>query len=135
MTTRSKKHRAAITQLLVLLLIALGTPACSKDPAKAKKEYFDSGSKYFSGNKYREAVIQFRNAVAVDPRYAEAHYQLGLCYSKLSQFPQAYQEFVKTTDLNTGHLDAHLKQGGLLLMSGKFNESKAKAELVLQKDS
>src|SRR5207247_8376615 len=80
MTTRLKKSRASIVVLAGIVLVVLGIPACSKDPAKAKKEYFESGLKYFNGNKFREAVIQFKNVVAVDPSYAAARYQLGLCY-------------------------------------------------------
>ncbi|MBM3804969.1 MAG: tetratricopeptide repeat protein [Acidimicrobiia bacterium] len=134
MTSQYARFSASVCQVLLLVLIAFGTPACSKDPAKAKKEYFESGVKYFNENKFREAVIQFKNAIAIDGRYAEAHYQLGICYSKLGQIPLAYREFVKTTDLDAGHVGAQLRQGALLLAQRKFDEAKAKAELILKSD-
>ncbi len=41
---------------------------------------------------YREAEIQFENAIQVDTRFPDAHYRLAQVAMKLEQWPTAYQE-------------------------------------------
>ena len=47
---------------------------CSRDPNVRKQKYFDSGGKYFAEGKYREAAIQYSNAIQIDPRFAPVSY-------------------------------------------------------------
>src|SRR6185437_4736907 len=53
---------------------------CKRDPQVAKQKYFDRGSSYFQSGKYREAAIEFQNAIQMDPRFEAAHYQLAQCF-------------------------------------------------------
>src|SRR6476659_9661957 len=62
----------------ILLAILLGLAACSRDPQVVKKRYYESGNKYFEKGRYKEASIQYRNALKRDPRYGPAHYKLAL---------------------------------------------------------
>jgi Tfp pilus assembly protein PilF len=81
--------------LLVCSLIATTATlftGCSRDPEVRKQKYFESGSRYFDKGKYREAAIQYSNALQVDSRFAQAHYQLGQTYLKLHDWNRAFQE-------------------------------------------
>jgi Tfp pilus assembly protein PilF len=78
--------------LLVLGLTSLFLAGCSRDPNIRKQKYYESGQRYFAKGKYREAVIQFSNAVQVDPRFGDAHYKLAQTYLKLQEWPRAWQE-------------------------------------------
>src|ERR1035438_7899017 len=60
------------------LIAALAFVSCGRDPNVAKKHYLDSGNKYFDKGRYKEASIQYRNAIKIDPRYGLAHYKLAL---------------------------------------------------------
>jgi len=51
--------------------------ACSHDPNVRKQKYLESGQRYYDKGAYREAEIQFQNAIQVDARFAEAHYRLA----------------------------------------------------------
>src|ERR1700689_5333301 len=75
-------HPAAVRLLACLLLTAFFS-GCPHDPNVRKQKYFDSGEKYFAEGKYHEAAIQFLNAPQIDPRFAQAHYELGQTYLKL----------------------------------------------------
>src|ERR1051326_8001319 len=77
-------------QHLILTLIVIFSSACSRDPNLRKQKYFQSGRNYFEKGKYREASIEFVNAIKIDPRYAEAHHQLAETYLKLQQPQSAY---------------------------------------------
>ena len=63
---------------VALALVALAFVSCSRDPNVTKKRYVDSGDKYFAKERYKEAAIQYRNAIKIDPRYGMAYYKLAL---------------------------------------------------------
>ena len=65
------------------LLAFLG--ACNTDPHARAVRYVENGNKFYDREKYKEASIMYRRAVAAnaDPRYGEAWYRLGLTFLKL----------------------------------------------------
>ncbi|PYX23189.1 MAG: hypothetical protein DMG87_06265, partial [Acidobacteria bacterium] len=84
---------------LILALMAIVFSGCSRDPNVRKQKYFESGQRYFEKGKYREAAIQYSNAVQVDPRFTDAHYKLAQTYLKLQEWTRAYQELSRTIEL------------------------------------
>ncbi len=48
--------------------------------------------KYMEQQKYDSAIIQFRKAIQIDPKYAEAHYQLAEADLKLQHNQEAFRE-------------------------------------------
>src|SRR5581483_416100 len=101
--------RLLTVRTFLLLILAAGfLVGCSRDPNVRKQKYLESGERYFKKGKYREAAIQFGNAVQVDPRFAEAHYRLAQAQMKLQNWYPAFQELDRTVQLNPQHLDAVL---------------------------
>jgi cellulose synthase operon protein C len=98
---------------VVCLLVTLA--ACTRDPHVRKQKYFDSGSKYFSQGMYREAVIQYSNALQIDSRYVEAHYQLSRTYLRLGNNARAYQELSRAVELDPSDYRAHADLANLLV--------------------
>jgi tetratricopeptide (TPR) repeat protein len=109
-------NRAITNRLLLFccLLAALCT-SCSRDPNVRKQKYFDSGEKYFAQGKYREAVIQYSNAILIDPRFAQAHFQLSQTYLKLGDTVRAFQELNRTAELAPDNYRAHTDIANLLV--------------------
>ena len=109
-------NRAITIRLLLFccLLAALCT-SCSRDPNVRKQKYFDSGEKYFAQGKYREAVIQYSNAVLIDPRFAQAHFQLSQTYLKLGDTSRAFQELSRSVELTPDNYRAHTDIANLLV--------------------
>jgi hypothetical protein len=68
--------------LIGFVVTALFT-GCTRDPNVRKHKFLESGNRYRDQGKLREAAIQYANAVQVDTRFAEAHFQLGETYFKL----------------------------------------------------
>src|ERR1700675_2122936 len=115
----------------VCVLAALFTD-CSRDPNVRKQKYLESGQRYFDKGQYREAAIQFENAIQVDPRFADAHYKLALTAVKLQQWPSAYQELSTTIQLQPDQYAAHLDLANLLILSRQFGDAKEHLDLVAQ---
>jgi len=107
-------HSSFVRCALIVGLSALVLAACSRDPNVRKQRYFESGQKYFAQGKYREAAIQFQNAIQVDSRFAAAHYQLAKTYLQLRDDGHAYLETQRTLDLEPDNYQAHADMANML---------------------
>jgi tetratricopeptide (TPR) repeat protein len=125
--------QAALLVVISAILLTF-TLACSRDPNVRKQKYLESGKRYVEKQKYREAVIQFSNALQVDPRFADAHYQLAQAYFKLGAFQSAYAELMRTVELQPNNMAAQVDLGNLLLGARQLDEADKRARLVLDKD-
>jgi tetratricopeptide (TPR) repeat protein len=105
---------SAVRLLIVCSMIACLFTGCTRDPNVRKQKYFDSGQKYFAEGKYREAVIQYSNAVQIDDRFAQAHLQLALAYLKLGD-GRAWRELYRTLELDPDNTRAHTDLANLLV--------------------
>src|SRR5271165_3951456 len=134
----------SITTVLVAALLIVAT-GCKANPEKAKKKYLESGLSYADKKQYDAAVIQFRKALQVDPKYAEAHYQLAEAYLRLAsqahsqterdQFlGQAFQELNQTVTLDPKNLKATVELGNLFLAGKIYKKAEEQARKVLQED-
>ena len=80
-------------QFLALLGISLFlgfTVGCHRDPNVQKQKYLESGKRYAKEGKYKEAGIQFANALKVDHNFADAHYELAKTYLKTNSMQRAF---------------------------------------------
>jgi tetratricopeptide (TPR) repeat protein len=127
---RGSRFKYAVAAVCVLAALLTG---CSRDPNVRKQKYLESGQRYYDKGQYREAEIQFENAIQVDSRFADAHYKLALAATKLQQWPTAYQELLTTVQIQPEHYAAHLDMANLLISSGHFNEAKEQLDLLTQK--
>src|SRR5437899_32872 len=120
--------------LILGLTVSLLT-GCSRDPNVRKQKYFESGQRYLEKEKYREAAIQFGNAVQVDSRFAEAHYQLAQTYLKLQDPMYAYQELTRTLELQPENYKAQIDISNMFILGHDLNQAKEHIDLLLQKDA
>ena len=122
-------------RVLLLSLVAVPLLAgCSRDPKVRRQKFFESGNAYFDRGKYREAAIEYLNAVQTDKTYAEAHYRLAQCYLHQEIWGNAYQELMTTVDLRPDNQKAQLDLGNLLLSARDFEKAQKRAEGVLGQD-
>jgi tetratricopeptide (TPR) repeat protein len=105
----------AIRLVLVAFLVPALLTGCNRDPNVRKQKFLESGNRYRDKGKLREAAIQYSNAVQVDPRFAEAHFQLGETYLKLKDGNRAFTELSRTVDLAPENYAAHAELANLLL--------------------
>jgi len=100
---------------LVCLLATALLSGCSRDPTVRRQKYFESGQRYFAESKYAEAVIQYSNAIRIDPRFAQAHYELAQAYLRLGDNNHAYPELTRTVELAPDNYRAHTDLANLLV--------------------
>ena len=92
----------------------------------------ESGAKYFSNSKYQEAIIQFKNAIQIDPKFAAAHYELARAYLAARNSQAAYREFNQTIGLDPSNQDAKLNVARLLLQIRQYPEAEKITRTVIQ---
>jgi len=130
---------------IVLLAVLVPLAACSRDPEAKKRSYLASGDRYVEQKKDREAVVEYKNAIQVDPRFGEARYKLGNTYERLGDRQNAFREFVRAADLLPDRGDVQIKAGQYHLLAGmsfeepqakqaEFDRAKLVAETLLKKD-
>jgi len=125
---RVAHHRRAS---VVALLLAAHV-ACAGDPNERKQRFLRSGDAYFAQNRYAEAVIEYRNAVQIDPRFAEARVKLAEAHARLGDAAGALQEYVRAADLRPDDAELQLTAGTYLLAARRPSEALARADAALR---
>ncbi len=118
--------------ILILTLIATTFTGCSRDPNVRKQKYLHSGQRYFEKGKYREAAIEFTNAIKIDPGFAEAHYQLAQTYLKVQEQGRAYQELNRTLELQPENYSARSEMAELLIAHHNLQLAQTQVDWLLQ---
>jgi tetratricopeptide (TPR) repeat protein len=114
------------------LLIFLA--GCSRDPAIGRQKYIQSGIRYMEKDKVQEAVIQFQNAIKLDPRSSEAFYQLGKAHLANRDSVGAYAVLRQAAELDPNRLDVHAALGEIFVQRHMFTQAEKEASLMIGKD-
>src|ERR1700735_2899196 len=106
-----KRRKIQFTLTMAFLGPLVLLSSCGRDPQKAKAKYLASGQSYMKDGKYGDAVIEFRNALRLDPRFVDAYYQLAQADLAQNDWNAAYTSLEKAIDLDPRRLDARLALG------------------------
>ncbi len=106
-----KPRRLVIGLCFVAVLGFLA--GCSSEASK--RRLLETGNKYHSSAKYKEASIIYRKLIQKDPLYGEAYYRLGLNELKLGRYADAVRALRRASDLQPDNDDAHTQLGNLYL--------------------
>ena len=122
--------RFFISLLLLIFLVAQG--CASKEEQQEK--HWQKAKQYIEKSQFREAALELKNVVKLDPSNDAAYYELGDVYMHLKQGHDAFQAFSRAASVNPENLQAQLRLGQLLLMGNQPAEAEEKAKIVLAKE-
>lgn len=117
----------------VVLMLSI-TAGCSKDPAVVRQQYFESATRLMAEKKYDDAIVELRNALKADAKFGEARLKLAEAYAETGDTRRAVQEYIRAADLLPNSVDAQLKAGSIMLLAGRFEEARSRAEKALAVD-
>ncbi len=83
-------HRLFLLAVAALLLLACG------DDESRLADFLSRGDAYFEQEQIKEAIIEYRNAIQVDPNNGAAHYALAKAYLRARNLKEAYWELHET---------------------------------------
>ena len=100
MTVRKNKAYLFLCIALIAVLL-LGLAGCSKE-AKTER-HWKKGESYFTENRLKEAIIEYKNVIKLKPDHAQAYYKLGLSYLRMGMIRDAYGAILKSVELDRQH--------------------------------
>jgi tetratricopeptide (TPR) repeat protein len=118
-------RRLLIVSILVALCLGITTYIYLGESPEVKRDrYFQKGQEYIVQSKLSEALIMFKNALKVDPTFAEAHYQIGLVLLQKRDFQQALAEFGRAIDRKPEMTKARYQIGTLYALGQDIPRAK-----------
>ena len=82
----------------------------------------------------RRAFKRHMEASTLNPRDADAHYQLGLIHHHRRQYPEAIARFEKAVAIDPSEIDAHYQLGRIAREQGRHADSIRHLEQVVARD-
>ncbi len=125
-------------RLLLLLVTIAGLASCQSDPAATRDHYYMSGQEYLQLGKYREASIQFQNALQVDDDHLPTLLALAESREKLKDYPGAVASLGRVIESDPRNVRARLWLGRRYYLAGGhvdpglFRKAQKAAEKVLE---
>ena len=119
----------------IVLLIALTLlPIACSSPEVQKRRHFERGNQYAAEKRDEFAVIEYANAVRLDPKFGEARLKLAETYERMNNLRGAFPEFIRAADALPDNRDAQIKATQILLLGRRFEDAKARATTLLTKN-
>jgi len=97
--------------------------SCSSTPAELTAKHAKRGDEYAKKEKYKEAVIEYKNAVKAGPKDAALRFKLAKAALEARDFPTAFQELQKTVELDPNNYEAKRRLGEIYVAAGKTDEA------------
>jgi hypothetical protein len=82
----------------------------------------------------RQSYKRHLHAATLNPRDAEAHYQLGLLHQHRRELEEAKSRFSKAVEIDPREIDAHYQLGRLAREEGRFEDAIRHFEEVVRQD-
>src|SRR5215468_3406644 len=94
--------------LVLALAILCSVSACRRGDSNSKEQYLARGEAYAAERKYREAIIEYLNAIRIDAKFGAAHARLADAYFRNDQSRLALREYEEAADLLSTDIAAQL---------------------------
>ena len=104
MKNRECRRKSYVLPLFLSLLAAVFVLGACTTPEKAKANHVARGQALLKDKKFQEAVLEFRSALQIDDKLAEAHWGLANAYEGLQRYQEAFEEMRATASLDPNHL-------------------------------
>lgn len=118
------------TALFVVALLVLSPLVGCRDA----KTLSARGDRFMTEKKYREASLEYRNALQKDPMLGDVRMKLAEAYYAIGDYPNALRECQRAADLLPDDTGAQIRTGKLLLLAGQYDEAKSRARKALDKN-
>src|SRR2546427_6238640 len=111
-----------VLPLFIVIAAALLSAACTT-PEKAKAQHVARGQALLKDKKFQQASLEFRAALQIDEKLADAHWGLANAYEGLQRYQEAFEEMRETAELDANNLDVRVRLGNYYLAGGKQSPS------------
>jgi tetratricopeptide (TPR) repeat protein len=113
---------------------ALVLSACQGDEEKFA-EHMSRGGEYTAERDWPAAIIEFKNALQLEPNNGKAHYELAKVYLANSMAREGFWELRETVRLDPENYDAKVQLAQLLVVAGDPDEAMTHADAAVALDA
>lgn len=90
--------------------------------------FHHQGKQFYEQEQWEQALSNYQKAIALDPSYAQAHYELGIVYEELQQFDKAKIEYLLAVRQDNSadsliRLQAYNNWGHLLILNQEYTQA------------
>ena len=111
---RRPSRLSAAAAVVIAVLQTLATAACAFDEDVVKRQFLAAGDRFAGQRQFKEAVLEYRNAVQIDPMFAEARTRLAATYEQSGDTANAFREYVRAADLSPADVALQLNRESLI---------------------
>lgn len=92
------------------------------------------GGTYFLLQEWEKAIVQYNQAIAIDPKFSPPYNQMGYAYRFLEEFDDAEKAFKKYIELIPEDPNPYDSYAELLMKIGRYDESIAQYRKAISQD-
>lgn len=90
---------------------------------QSARKYYKAGVEFVDNLRYDDAIVQFTNALGLEPSNPDYYYVRGQAYEKLSKYAEAKADFEKALVFAPKDVDAMISLGAVSNKLGKYDEA------------
>ncbi len=83
-----------------------------------KVKYLEKGKAYIEEQNYEKALIEIKNVLQIDPKFAEAHYVMGQINEQEKELRKAMGNYSKAIELDPQHIGAKVGLAKIYVIAG-----------------
>nr|WP_298685053.1 tetratricopeptide repeat protein [uncultured Dongia sp.] len=123
-----------MTGARTLIFLSLLFLAACGSPEEREARHLQSGRELYASGDLVKAILEFRNALQINPTGVEAKYSIGLILEKQGNLAAALSAFQETALQDPNHRDAQLKLGQYALLNGDADNALLQADKLIALD-
>lgn len=116
----NQKPDKAIPLLVQATQIEVGDKGKQLD---LKTAYYYLGKAHGISNDYKAAIIDFSNAILLDPKFVGAYNDRGYSYEKIGDQNLAVSDYLKALDIDPNMSSAHMNLGWIYHNRGEYDKA------------
>lgn len=122
-----------IKSIILIAVIVFSCQACKSDDEKADA-HIQKGNDYFASEQYKNAELEYRNALQLQSESVDAWLKLAETLFKLGKAKESFQAYSKVEQLAPGNTDALLKLSGFYFLGKQYDKASERIESILAKE-
>lgn len=101
---------------LLLHILIVGLLVACDNAEESKQKYIQQGKSLLLEGRDIKAVLAFKNALQIDPKDVEGHFQLAETYRKQGEIKKSYGHYREVMRLDERHIISRIRVGQFFLM-------------------
>lgn len=121
-------------RIFILAVFSISLMACG-GAEERKAVYLEKAKVSMEAGDLDKARIELKNVLQIDPKDAEAYYQLGMVFEQQGDYRKAFGNYQKAAELDADLLANQAKLGRFyLLLVNNVDKAQEKIDLILSKE-